>query len=95
LLRQIVDLAQHQLADRRRDLLDIEPKPEEEVVEVSGERGYTQVILRQPCADGCADCPHGPDLYHVRPEHCPDGEDSLHWSFLGRVFDESSDGARS
>lgn len=31
---------------------------------MSDEPGYKSVVLRQPCAD----CPHGPCLYHVRPE---------------------------
>jgi hypothetical protein len=94
-LREIVDFVQRELAERRQDLLDVEPKPEEELVEVSEERGYTRVVLRQPCAEGCEDCPHGPYLYHVRPECHPAGEDSLHWVFLGRAFvaEESADGA--
>lgn len=30
--------------------------------------GYTEMAKRQPCADGCPDCPHGTYLYHVREE---------------------------
>jgi hypothetical protein len=86
-LRDIVDFVQRELAERRRDLLDVDPKPGEEVVGVSEERGYTRVVLRQPCAEGCDDCPHGPYRYHVRTEQSPEREDSLPWSFLGRVFD--------
>ena len=89
-LREIIDFVQDELADRRQDVLDIEPKPGEEIVEISEERGYTRVVLRQPCAEGCEECPHGPYLYHVRPEHSPDGEQSLHWSYIGRVVDTDS-----
>jgi hypothetical protein len=56
-LREIVDFVQRELADRRRDRLDVEPKPGEELAEVSEERGYTRVVLRQPCAEGCEECP--------------------------------------
>lgn len=84
-LGAIVDFARAEIAERRRDLLEIEPRPGEELVEVSDEPGYTSVVLRQPCADECDDCPHGPYLYHVRPERHPDGEASLHWVFLGLV----------
>lgn len=89
-LRAIADFVQAELTDRRKDLLEIEPGPGEELVEVSEESGYTRVVLRQPCAEGCDDCPHGPYLYHVRVERKPDDEPSLHWAYVGRV---TTDGA--
>lgn len=47
---------------------------------------YTEVVKREPCGENCPDCPHGPYLYHVYEEPLPDGSDSLHWVFLGHVF---------
>jgi hypothetical protein len=40
---------------------------------------------RQPCADGCPDCPHGTYLYHVREEKLLDGDTNHHRTFLGEV----------
>ena len=88
-LRAIVDFVQAELSDRREELHEIEPGPGEELVETSEEPGYTRVVLRQPCAEGCTDCPHGPYLYHVYAERQVDGSPSLHWSYVGRVYDGS------
>lgn len=65
----------------------LEEHPGEEILEVEEQDGYASVVKRQPCADGCDECPHGPYLYHVRVEKSPeDGEPpSLHWEFLGLV----------
>jgi len=30
-------------------------------------------------------------LYHVRPEHLADGTESLHWAYLGDVYDPGQD----
>lgn len=65
----------------------LETQPGEEILGVEDHDGYTKVVKRQPCAQGCDECPHGPYLYHVRVEKNPTGDDSspLHWEFLGRV----------
>lgn len=65
----------------------LEELPGEEIVEVEDENGYTKVVKRQPCVQGCAECPHGPYLYHVQVARSPeDGEQpSLHWEFIGYV----------
>lgn len=65
----------------------LEERPGEEILEVEERDGYTNVVKRQPCAQGCEECPHGPYLYHVRAERYPDDRDSesLHWEFLGPV----------
>ncbi|NEU57856.1 hypothetical protein [Halorussus sp. MSC15.2] len=65
----------------------LEARPGEEILDVEERDGYTKVVKRQPCAQGCEECPHGPYLYHVRVEkHPEDGEGpSLHWQFLGPV----------
>lgn len=94
-LRDIVDFVQGELTARRADLREIEPGPGEELVEVSEEPGYTMVVLRQPCAEGCDRCPHGPYLYHVRVERQPDHEPTRHWSYIGPVYDESSQNGES
>lgn len=65
----------------------LEAHPGEEILDVEERDGYTKVVKRQPCAQGCEECPHGPYLYHVRVEkHPEDGAGpSLHWEFVGLV----------
>ncbi|MFC5972038.1 hypothetical protein ACFPYI_11925 [Halomarina salina] len=63
----------------------LEPQPGEEFVEVTEREAYTEVVKREPCAEGCSDCPHGPFLYHVTEERHPDGTTHLHWASLGPV----------
>ncbi|WP_321112276.1 hypothetical protein [Halorussus salinisoli] len=62
-------------------------RPGEEILEVEERDGYTKVVKRQSCAQGCAECPHGPYLYHVRVENHPEDTKgpSLHWEFIGLV----------
>lgn len=90
MLRDIVDFVQAEFTHRRRGLREIEPKPGEELVEVSEEPGYTRVVLHQPCAQGCTDCPHGPYLYHLRAERQPGREPSFHWVYIGQVHDDET-----
>ncbi|UPV76872.1 hypothetical protein M0R89_20610 (plasmid) [Halorussus limi] len=65
----------------------LEAKSGEELLEVDEKEGYTMVAKKQPCAEGCDECPHGPYLYHVRVENHPERgkEPSLHWEFIGPV----------
>lgn len=84
-LRQAVVYAQELLAERGDHPLELEPLPGEEFVRVTERDGHTEVVKRQPCADGCDACPHGPYLYHVRRETHPEGGDHLHWTLIGRV----------
>ncbi|MFC4448995.1 hypothetical protein [Halorussus aquaticus] len=65
----------------------LEARPGEEILDVEERDGYAKVVKRQPCAQGCEECPHGPYLYHVRVENHPeDGAGpSLHWEFVGLV----------
>lgn len=63
----------------------IEPAPGEEIVRIEERAGYTEVVKREPCGEDCSDCPHGPFLYHVREETRPNGEQHLHWEFLGKI----------
>ena len=69
----------------------IEAGPGEEIVDVREHDGYTLVSKRMDCESGCSDCPHGPYLYLVRTETRPDGDTSLHWSYVGRVRDDTAE----
>lgn len=66
-------------------MTEIEPGPGEEIVRIGERPGYTMVVKRQPCAEGCRNCPHGPYLYHVREEPRPEGGQKLQWTDLGPV----------
>lgn len=87
-LRSAVSYGQALLADRSEPTAGVEAAPGEEIVSIDDRGGYTLVAKRQPCADGCDGCPHGPYLYRVRAEP-PTGDETrtLHWSFLGRVVE--------
>lgn len=67
-----------------RELLD---EDDEHIVSVEDKDGYTEVVKTQDCSDGCEDCPHGPFVYHVTREVRPDGSEHLHWSFIGRLYE--------
>ncbi|MCO8267941.1 hypothetical protein NKF06_15430 [Haloferax sp. AB510] len=57
--------------------------PDEVLTRVVPHAGYLEVHKRTPCAEGCASCPHGPAVYHVRWERHPGGENRLHWILIG------------
>ena len=85
-LRAVIDYSQERLRAYHADVTaSIEPREGEEIVRIEDQGRYTQVVKRQPCAEGCPDCPHGPFLYHVRQERQLDGSTSLHWVYLGRA----------
>lgn len=81
-LRTVLDYGQTLLNTR------IETGPNEEIVSVEDHGTHTTVIKRESCADGCDDCPHGPYLYHIRSEEHINGEENLHWVYIGEVVDE-------
>lgn len=83
-LRETIIYAQELLHTHNAPLLQIEPFPGEEIVEITEHPGYTEVVKRQPCGNDCEDCPHGPYAYHVTRERHPDGKEELHWVLLGR-----------
>jgi len=96
LASELSDLTPEQLRNtiiHARELLNfheevespIEPGPDEDIIRTSERDGYTEVVKRVTCADGCDDCPHGPYLYHVREESRPEGGTHLHWTFVGEV----------
>lgn len=83
-LRAAIDFAQKRRRHLHPEVTDqIEPAPGEEIVRIVEQASYTLVSKRQPCAEGCAECPHGPYLYHVREVSRPDGDAKLHWSYIG------------
>lgn len=84
-LRTAIVHARELLRFREERELPIEPEPGEDVVRVTEHEGYTEVVKRHRCEEGCEECPHGPYLYHVTEEPQPDGEPKVHWSFIGEV----------
>lgn len=91
-LREVVHYAQRRLREVHQPVSDrIEVGPGEELVSIEERPEYTEVIKREPCGEDCSDCPHGPHLYHVYEERYPDRSSSLHWVFLGRVFERPSE----
>lgn len=85
-LRAAIDYARARKRDIHPRVTDqIEAHEGEELIRVEERDGYTEVVKKQLCSDGCDDCPHGPFLYHVREEQVPDGESQLHWTYIGIV----------
>lgn len=83
-LRAAIDFAQKRRRHLQPEVTDqIEPAPGEEIVRIEEQTSYTLVSKRQPCAGGCAECPHGPYLYHVRRVSRPEGDSKLQWSYIG------------
>lgn len=86
-LRAVIDYARSRLRYVTPRVSDqIEPREGEEIVRIEERGGYIEVVKREPCAEGCEDCPHEPVLYHVRKERQPDGTTNLHWTYLGQVY---------
>lgn len=88
-LRETIVYAQELLQARHESTLQIEPRPGEEIVRMVDHGSYTEVAKRQPCGNDCPDCPHGPYVYHVRPEKHSDGTTRLHWTCIGRQVSDS------
>lgn len=85
-LRAVIDYAQDRMRFVHPSVTEqIEAREGEEIVRIEERNGYTEVVKRQPCAEGCTNCPHGPYLYHVNEEQRPDGSAHLHWTYLGRI----------
>ncbi|MFC6837245.1 hypothetical protein [Halomarina ordinaria] len=82
-LRMAVIYAQELLSADHDPTPQIRPLPGEEIVRVVDHPGYVEVHKRQPCEHGCPECPHGPYVYHVTNERHVDGDERLHWQFVG------------
>ncbi|WP_225741239.1 hypothetical protein [Halorussus halophilus] len=88
-LHAVVTYARSRIPTRSAPEAVLEAGPGEEILEVIERNGSTEVVKKQPCAEGCSECPHGPYLYRVQlqPAVTLDDGPSLHWEFLGRVYD--------
>lgn len=86
-LRSVISYAESLLPPMPTPASLVEERRGEQILEVNEQDGYTEVIKKQPCAEGCDDCPHGPYLYRVRarPPVDSDSEPTLRWDFLGLV----------
>jgi hypothetical protein len=87
-LRNAIIYAQELLQFHDETASPVEPGPNEEILRATDRGGYTEVVKRTTCTGGCADCPHGPYLYHVKEESRPEGGTKFRWTFLGEVIPE-------
>lgn len=87
-LRKTIVHAQELLHAAEETDLPIEPGSEEDIIRTTEHDEYTEVVKTVTCAEGCADCPHGPYLYHVTEEPRPEGGEHTHWRFMGKVHEE-------
>ncbi|GGK64826.1 MULTISPECIES: hypothetical protein [Haloarcula] len=85
-LRNTIIYAQELLRFHDETDSPVEPGPNEEILRATKRDGYTEVVKRTTCAEECADCPHGPYLYHVKEETRPEGGTKVRWMFLGEVY---------
>lgn len=60
---------------------------EGEVLDIEDQGIYTLVRKRPPNQEGAEKDSQPVSLYHVMKERHPDGEETLHWSFLGDVHE--------
>lgn len=63
----------------------IRDEAEGEVVDIEDQGIYTLVRMRPPAQEESEADSRPISLYHVTQERHPDGEETLHWSFLGDV----------
>lgn len=90
-LRNVIIHAEELLQFASETDSPVKPGPGEDILRVTEQSGYTEVVKQVTCAEGCADCPHGPYLYHVKEEPRPEGGTHEHWSFIGAVSAEEYD----
>jgi hypothetical protein len=90
-LRNTIILARELLQSREDHAPEIQPHPGEDILRVSKHDGYTEVVKMVPCSEGCAECPHGPYLYHVKEEPRPESPSHTHWTFIGEVATDEDD----
>lgn len=70
-LQAIITYAHAVLLDNPSPTDLLEEQPGEEILDVIERDGHTEVIKKQPCAEGCDECPHGSYLYRVRVQMYP------------------------
>lgn len=59
-----------------------------EVLDIDDQGIYTLVRKRPPSQGESNNDSQPVSLYHVTRERHPDGEETLHWAFLGKVHDQ-------
>lgn len=78
-LRETINFAQERLTQH----LTLDPEKleanNEDIVRVEERPAYTVVVRREP---------QGKTIYHVRKVRNPDGDEKLHWRYLGPVVDD-------
>jgi len=84
-LRNTIIYAQELLRFHDETASPVEPGPGEDILRATERDGYTEVVKRAACVEGCDDCPHGPYLYHVKEESRPEGGTKGRWMFLGEI----------
>jgi hypothetical protein len=90
-LRETIIYAQEILESRHEPTLQVQPTTGEQIVSITDHGGYMEVVKRQPCTEGCEECPHGPYLYHVTRELHASGAEKLHWVLIGRQVTEDDE----
>lgn len=65
---------------------EIEANAAGEILEIENHGGYALVRKHPPDPDGPGVNTDITSLYHVRREHQLDGTESLHWAYLGDVY---------
>jgi hypothetical protein len=90
-LRNTVIYAQELLQFHDETASPIEPGPTEDIIRATERDGYIEVVKLASCAQGCADCPHGPYLYHVKEESRPEGGTKARWMFLGEIYPDDGE----
>lgn len=86
-LRAVADYVEDRLANAQvpiADLIDAEGR--RDVLDVDDRGPYTLVRTKTRGAMGADEDPRGVSLYHVSREQRLDGEETLHWSFLGDLY---------
>lgn len=85
-LRAVHTYVEQRLEDARPPLEEqIREDAEGDVLAIEDEGVYTLVRMRSPSTDDSDGDSQPVSLYHVTQERHPDGEETLHWSFLGDV----------
>lgn len=85
-LRAVLSYAEARIESLRTPLEeDIEASAAGEILEIENHGGYALVRMHPPAPDGSTVDSSIISLYHVRREQRLDGEESLHWAYLGDV----------
>lgn len=84
-LRSTIVHAQELLRSEDEATPLVEPQSGEDIIRVTEQEGYTEVVKQFTCSDECDNCPYGPYLFHVTEEARPEGGVDTHWKFIGKI----------